>query len=186
MAKSQRGLPQGFDLNVEAPVVLGDYLDEEAATPAPVILKPERVGGREERVVDLPVRPQRVEAPPGARPTPPEALRAEAPAITAPPEPEPLPRPKPARREINMNAETYQMFDALLQLVRQYTGQVDAKGSELFEALVSIVYRAREELDLASVAHRGKWGSPTARAFPVSLANAFEHAVLSHHRKLQD
>lgn len=212
MVKAQRGLPADFDLNVSAPVELGDYLDEQ---PFPQPAVPPRVE-REENVIDL-----KTEAPPVRSPVPPAreptarafvsastespAPRIEAPRTVVPPKPRVmeravttpppptftpaeegrLPRAKPPRREINMNAETNQMFEVLLQMVRQYTGQADTKGSELFEALVSLVYRAREELDLGTVPPRGQWGSPTAHAFPVAMSHAFEQAVLNHAKKFE-
>jgi len=95
-------------------------------------------------------------------------------------EPAELARPvfkKPPRKQMNMNPETLHMVDELLHHIQTYSGQKDAKTSEMFHALVSTLFEAREFLDFSNVRPRGKWGSPTARAFPVYLKNAFRSAI---------
>ena len=66
---------------------------------------------------------------------------------------------------------------------KTYSVQKDAKASEMFHALVSVLHESRELLDFSEVQPRGKWGSPTARAFPVSLKNAFRGAIVEWHRR---
>lgn len=80
-----------------------------------------------------------------------------------------------------MNPETLQMVDELVDQLCEQCVQGDVKASELFHALVSTLYEAREHLDVSQVKPRGKWGSPTAKAFPVSLKNAFRAAVALAH-----
>ena len=65
------------------------------------------------------------------------------------------------------------------------TGQRDAKANELFHAAILLLYEVRGELDLHQVPKRGKWGTPTARAFPVALKSAFLEAVIERARKDQ-
>jgi hypothetical protein len=118
--------------------------------------------------------------PPAARFTPPPA------PAEIEPDTEPAParnRKIPPRKQVNMNPETLRMVDELLQRIQTYSVQKDAKASEMFHALVSVLYESRELLDLTDVQPRGKWGSPTARAFPVSLKNAFRGAISEWHRR---
>jgi hypothetical protein len=90
---------------------------------------------------------------------------------------------KPPRKQLNMNPETLRMVDELLVQIQTYTRQKDTKASEMFHALVSALYEARDSLDFSDVRPRGKWGSPTARAFPVSLKNAFRSAIAWRHQQ---
>lgn len=76
------------------------------------------------------------------------------------------------------------MSDELLDMIRSATGQRDAKANELFHAAILLLYEVRGELDLHKVPRRGKWGTPTARAFPVALKSAFVEAVLAKAKKL--
>jgi hypothetical protein len=69
------------------------------------------------------------------------------------------------------------MVDELLQIIRTHSIQKDAKGSEMFHALVAALYDAREFLDLSEVPPRGRWGTPTALAFPVALKGAIASAI---------
>ena len=89
-----------------------------------------------------------------------------------------LPRPKAPRREMSMTPETLRMSDELLDVIRSGSGQRDTKANELFHALVLLVHEAVDELDAHAIPKRGRWGSPTARAYPVELKNAFLKALL--------
>lgn len=89
-----------------------------------------------------------------------------------------LPRPKAPRREMSMTPETLRMSDELLDVIRSGSGQRDTKANELFHALVLLVHEAVDELDVHAIPKRGRWGSPTARAYPVELKNAFLKALL--------
>ena len=185
MAKSNRGLPPDFALDIPdrpKPVDLGDYLDEVDAPPPKV-----------------PARPAAKEAPPSPAP-------AHQPAASAPsnnivemprqaPQDEPdrdqesnsnyPPRRKrafkiPPRRQINMSPDTQRMVDELIDYVQAYSVQRDAKGSEVFHGLVLALYEAMEQVDLSNVPARGRWGTPTAQAFPISLKSAFQAAIAEH------
>lgn len=158
-----RGLPENFGLSVPtedtgSPVQLGDYLDDDIEPPppprprpTPIVTLPPREEPRPLQVVpDVPRRP--IQRPTRARNSPP-------------------------RKQVNMNPETLRMVEELLDFVQTYGGQNDTKASELFEALVLTLYEAREQLDLSRVPPRGRWGSPTARAFPTALKNTFQAAI---------
>jgi hypothetical protein len=89
-----------------------------------------------------------------------------------------LPKPKAPRREISMTPETLRMSDELLEVIRSGSGQRDTKANELFHALVLLVHEAMDELDPHAIPKRGRWGTPTARAYPLELKNAFLRALL--------
>ncbi len=199
MARFRPGIPQGFDLNVPPvkPVAdLGDYLDEPGASP----VRPVNAPG------PVPVAPSPV--PPAARPAPtfveravvPEPavgmpsgrIPAARPSVPAPgieparepsaDEPLGISQGKAPRREISMTPETLRMSDELLEMIRSATGQRDAKANELFHAAILLLYEVRGELDLHRVPRRGRWGTPTARAFPVAIKGAFHEAILERAR----
>jgi hypothetical protein len=86
-------------------------------------------------------------------------------------------KPSPPRKQVNMNPETLRMVDELLHHIQSYSGQKDAKASEMFHGLVSALYDSRAYLNFSDVPPRGQWGSPTARAFPVALKKVFREAI---------
>lgn len=210
MAKFKPGIPDGFSLNVEPVRDLGDYLDEPSPSPQRRP-KPQAVEGGEGRAVPVATRPEPV-TPPVKRPTfeaqPPQAVAQSrvperSPTVLpeervipqAPPVPverEPavnedrLPKPKAPRREISMTPETLRMSDELLEVIRSGSGQRDTKANELFHALVLLVHEAMDELDPHAIPKRGRWGSPTARAYPQELKNAFLRALARKHGPMSD
>jgi len=80
-----------------------------------------------------------------------------------------------------MTPETLRMVDEILDYVRTYSVQKDTKASELFHALVLALYEARDYLDLSRVQPRGRWGTPTAAAFPIGVKNAIQAAIADRH-----
>lgn len=86
--------------------------------------------------------------------------------------------PKAPRREISMTPDALDMSDELLEIIGQGSGQRDTKANELFHALVLLAYEVRDELDAYAIPKRGRWGSPTARAYPIEIKNAFVKAIL--------
>ena len=189
--KTKRGLPSSFSINVPktitaAPVQLGEYLDDEPPRP-PALPPPPPPAEPENRVVQFPRQEQVTSEAAPVRPAAlPEPPRVPIPAAPPPPAealPENarlqdfLPGKKQTRKQVNMNPETLQMVDELVDQICEQCVQGDVKASELFHALVSTLYEAREHLDFSQVKPRGKWGSPTAKAFPVSLKNAFRTAI---------
>ena len=108
---------------------------------------------------------------------------AMTPANAVPPRAEPERRErggkeKAPRREISMTPETLRMSDELLEVIRSGSGQRDTKANELFHALVLLVHEVRDEIDPHAIPKRGRWGTPTARAYPLELKNAFLRALL--------
>ena len=214
MGKFRPGIPEGFDLNVQPvkPVTdLGDYLDEPgvspirvakpvehtppepsraaaAAEPAPIVV--ERAVVPETPATEPPLARPRVEQL-AARPISPAPISLTIPEPVREPAPEiedylKVQKGKAPRREISMTPETLRMNDELLEMIRSATGQRDAKANELFHAAILLLYEVRGELDLHRVPKRGKWGTPTARAFPVALKSAFLEAVIERRGRISD
>jgi hypothetical protein len=204
MAKFRPGIPESFDLKVEPVKDLGDYLDESGLTQprakgegaqtqaapkppqndAPVVARPVP----QETAPARPFVPQVTSA--VAQPMPATIARSEVP--NAPREPiiplreeltqeERVPKPKAPRREISMTPDTLRMSDELLETIRSGSGQRDTKANELFHALVLLVYEVKDELDPHAIPKRGRWGTPTARAYPLELKNAFLRALIARH-----
>ncbi|MBV8269655.1 MAG: hypothetical protein JO252_25305 [Planctomycetaceae bacterium] len=182
-SKEKRGLPPGYDLNIpdseaNKPVQLGDYL-EEVDPGIPRVPKPApRQQRGENKIIEMPRSSERHDEVSPAAP-PEEAKAGEA-------KPSRRHRRKhsgPARKQINATPETLRMVDEIIDYVQTYSVQKDAKASEVFHALVLALYEARESIDLSEVPARGRWGTPTAKAFPISLKNAFQEAIVSEYRK---
>jgi len=191
------GIPDNFKFDVAPVSDLGDYLDEQPPTP---IAKQ----GRELPTAERPYTPAPTPAAPVAptrvvavqaeevrfkpQPEQPRAVNTDIPqsSFAAPPEPllaqpaavkERPRRPRLPRREINMKPETLRMTEELLEMIRGGSGQRDTGASEMLHAMVLLVYDVKDEVDLHAIPKRGQWGSPTARAYPVELKNAFLKAV---------
>ena len=192
MAKNKPGLPDGFEINLDNPVELGDYLDEDFSGNAAKVIaakratapKPEPVKVVSEPAPPPPApKPQIVEAPPSFPPRIDsvldlaEARRRSAPKAAA--------FRRPDRIQCNMRPETVKMFNDLVEFVQRYSLQNDAKASEIFDALISVLHDSKEELAFNDVPRRGKWGTPTARAFPTALGNAFARAIATRYSKQQ-
>jgi hypothetical protein len=179
MAKVKRGIPEGFDLqiNTSSPAILGDFLDEVVAMPPPIIeARARTVPEPEKREPVVELVPERREAP--------KEIRAERGREEEIPEPVAEKRTsgrvvelKPPRMELSLNHETKRMIQELMLYVQQMLPQSPAKASELFQGIISVLYRAKGSLDLSSVPRRGQWGSPTAKAFPFALGQAFAKAI---------
>ena len=177
MDKKSRGLPPSFQLDVarttvDRPVRLGDYLDDEelppvrptpsaTAGPAAEIQR----GGRGDGGIST-----------VSAPTSQVRVRPRSPM----PKPTRLATTVP-RKQINMTPETLRMVDEILDYVRTYSVQKDTKASELFHALVLALYESRDYLDLSRVQPRGRWGTPTAAAFPIAIKNAIQAAIADWH-----
>jgi hypothetical protein len=162
MPKPTRGLPRDFQLNVPAaPVHLGDYLEEQAASP---VVKP---------------------------PAPAEQPKAEPAAILVSVAREAVPaaaargaRPgAPPRKQFNMTPETLKMVDDLLIHIRNHSAERDVRASELFHALVLAVHEVQPLLDLSRIPQRGRWGSATAAALPVAMKEVFQEAIARARRR---
>lgn len=186
MPKPTRGLPESFRLEVSkeamrGPVQLGTYDDEftEPATrstvsPAPQIVRQSPAVAEARRI-----------------PSPTASLAATRVMSSSPPPDAPSEAVEPvssppaggrhfrrvSRKQLNLTPETLRMIDELIDQMKHQSVQKDLKGSEMFQALVAALYDAREYIDMGSVPPRGRWGTPTANAFPVALKNAFHDAI---------
>jgi hypothetical protein len=80
-----------------------------------------------------------------------------------------------------MTPETLRMVDEILNYVQTYSVQKDTKASELFHALVLALYEARDYLDLSRIQPRGRWGTPTAGAFPIAIKNSIQAAIAARY-----
>lgn len=195
MAKGNRGLPPSFKLDIpdqDGPVKLGDYLDEVDTAPVPRPAVPRPIQQHSpapepspvaENVVEFPRPnvaaeearrvPERAEAPPAPQESEPAAPRRRRRRI-----------PKaPPRKQINTTPETQRMIDEIIDYVQTYSVQRDAKASEIFHALVLTLHESLEEMDLSNVPARGRWGTPTAQAFPISLKSTFKAAIAKSQKK---
>lgn len=188
MAKTKPGLPEGFDLDLDSPSKLGDYLDEDLSANAV------RAIAVKQRAVQpvAPVETQRNEAP-QSRPkiVPAETYSAQAredqvlniaDARRRNAQKSQVAR-RPERMQFNMRPETLKMFEEIVEYVQRYSLQDDAKASEILDAMIGVLYQAREEMAFNDVPRRGKWGTPTARAFPTAIGNAFARAVANQYVK---
>lgn len=198
MAKENRGLPPSFKIDIPdrpAPVDLGDYLDEVEAAPAPrptpkaVAPSPApqpQVARASENIVEFP----KAAAPVAVREEVVEPVRLPKPQAEPDAQAQSKRRrrriPKaPPRKQINTTPETQRMIDEIIDFVQSYSVQRDAKASEIFHALVLALHESTEFLDLSTVPARGRWGTPTAQAFPISLKSAIKAAIAQSHKKNQ-
>lgn len=165
MARSARGLPDGFalDLPEEKPVMIGDFLDEE---PQPQISR-KASAPRSEPVQEADLR---------------ASITAER---TAAAEPRPVPRattrPQPSviRYQLNLTPKSKVMLEDFVKHIQTYSPQNDARTSEVFQGIMTLLHGAMNELELSDLPRRGAWGSVTAKNFPSALGAAFERAIIT-------
>lgn len=175
MAKAARGLPTDFSLDLpeDTPVRIGDFLDE----PPPTLVVP-----RSAERLQAPLHREAVHAEHVVRPEVMPAKRADE---------RPVPRPvqkvakgpSVIRYQLNMTPKSKKMLEELVEYVRMYSPESDARTSEVFQGIVGLLHGAMEELELSELPRRGAWGSVTARNFPGALSEAFEGAILKSARK---
>lgn len=89
-----------------------------------------------------------------------------------------VPKTKAPRREISMTPEAFRMSEELLEVIRGGSGQRDTAAKELVHALILLAHEVVDEIDPHSIPKRGRWGTPTARAYPLELKNAIWKALL--------
>jgi hypothetical protein len=172
MAKPARGLPADFTLDIpdESPVVIGDFLDE---APPPVLTR--RNVQRESE--PLPERP--IAAPP-FQPVIVRERDAEV-GEKAPPRPVLRPaakQPSVIRYQLNLTPKSKANFEEIVEYAQTYSSQPDARTSEVFQGMMTLLHNAMDELDISQLPRRGAWGSVTAKNFPGALSEAFERAIV--------
>ena len=156
MNKRKAGLPEGYDLEIDNPVSLGDYLDDDLGSV-----------DEEPKVVDLPLQE--------SRPIPTQATSSAHEEYSKPIRKR---LTEPPRKQVNMKPATIRKAEELLEIVQEKGPQRDAAFSEMIDAVISGAYEHKDHLDLTDVPKRGRWGSPTASAFVTALGEAFIQAVL--------
>lgn len=170
MARSGRGLPDNFalDLPEDSPVQIGDFLDEPPAMPVTPKPRPEARAAtteppRRQGVVTAVLEGRGEEA------RVPTARRAQQPSVI--------------RYQLNLTPRSRTMFEELVTHIRTYSPQSDARTSEVFQGIMTLLHSAMNELQLSDIPRRGAWGSVTARNFPGALSEAFEQAIVNEARK---
>jgi hypothetical protein len=208
MAKAKGGLPAGFNLSVSSedlvgkPVQVGSYLDED---PMLDLLKAQRqamVSPTTQTFAPAAAPPQ---APMKSEPQI-EVIPTAAPAI-APQQfiqPQPAPavpvvenqdyaqpsvpkekkaRPTIRRLQINLTPDSERQVNELLEIISAQSAEKNIMFSEILNALIHNLYEARADLNVSRVPLRGKWGAPTAKSFPIALAQAFKEAIITYGMK---
>jgi hypothetical protein len=206
MAKSKSGLPEGFNLSVSSndlvgkPVQVGGYLDED---PMLELLKIQR----QMRASTQPAPVEISAPPPQAPPMPEPMVRADIVASTQPvtAQPQfaqaqvqlnsavpmnqdystpPAPRERrvraPIRRlQINLTPDSERQVNELIEIISSQSAEKNIMFSEILNALIHNLYEARADLNVSRVPLRGRWGAPTAKSFPIALAQAFKEAIIA-------
>lgn len=144
MAKSPRVLPANFalDLPDDQPVVIGDFLDE----PPPVHIarkpqQPELPPVPEPLPPPVPFRPEivRTREEEAAERGPSTAVRQKA------------QQPSIIRYQLNLTPRSKMMLDDLVKHIRTFSPQNDARTSEVFQGIMTLLHNAMDELELAEL-----------------------------------
>lgn len=110
---------------------------------------------------------------------------SKVPAVEKEPPTPPREKPRriePPRKQVNMKPETMRKIEELLKIVRNRGPQRTAAMSEVFDALISVLYEVRDSIDFAGVPKRGQWGSATASAYVSALGKSFSKAITERHQ----
>lgn len=176
MGKEKAGLPDSFELQVENPVELGDYLDEDFGS-----AKNETKGAS--NADELRKKTGHLSKSKLAHTTPPESGAEIKPSPTVSLKKR---RPvEPPRKQVNMKPETLRKAEELLRLVQEQGPQRDAAASEMFDAVVAALYEAKDGIDLSDLPKRGRWGTPTAAAFVTALSKTFALAIYENRKSTE-
>lgn len=161
MAKSQRGLPADFSLNLpdDVPVDIGDFLDEPPP-PLPRRIKAEAISA---------ARPQNTEPTLNQQIVRPVREKARS--------------PRAVRFQLNLSPQSKAEFEDLVSHIQNFSPEFDTRHSEVFQAIIALLYECKEELDLASLPRRGAWGSISARNFVGALSTTLEQGIVRAARK---
>jgi hypothetical protein len=87
------------------------------------------------------------------------------------------------RYQLNLSPGSKKMLEELVEHVCTYSPESDARTSEVFQGIITLLHDAMDELELSELPRRGAWGSVTAKNFPIALSEAFERAILRAARK---
>lgn len=174
MAKSARGLPSNFAINLpdEGPVEIGDFLDEAPPVhyrKASHQLQQAAVAQVEQPAFTPEIVPARTEQERGVAVARPVQRNAQA--------------SKVIRYQLNLTPKSKTMFEELMKHVQTFSPEGDTRTSEVFQGVIGVLHSAMDELDLSDLPRRGAWGSVTAKNFPNALGWAFEQAILRAAKK---
>lgn len=193
MAKPKGGLPDDFDIGVtgadlRGPATLPGYLDDAPLlpprhTPRPVAPPVQTVSPAPDPVRPLQTVVTNDDGPNARQPEirPPATPAAPIASGRVPPAPPPEIR---RRLQVNLDPDSDRMVNELLDLLSGQSAEHRIKVSELFQALLVNLYHARGEIVLGSLPPRGRWGSVTARAFPMALAESVRAAIVVYDRAI--
>ena len=92
-------------------------------------------------------------------------------------------QPSVIRYQLNLTPRSRAMLEELVAHIRTYSPQSDARTSEVFQGIMTLLHGALNELQLSDIPRRGAWGSVTAKNFPGALSEAFERAIVSEARR---
>jgi hypothetical protein len=87
------------------------------------------------------------------------------------------------RFQLNLTPKSKANFEEVVEYVQTYSSQADARTSEVFQGMMTLLHNAIDELDISQLPKRGAWGSVTAKNFPGALSEAFEQAIVRSARK---
>jgi hypothetical protein len=189
MAKKS-GLPENYNLNVNAsdlltsPARIPGYLDPKPSAVFPLsraqeVSAPITAQVVEDRLIDRPIqqafKPQIVEQPPVQQPTP--AQVAVVPQAAAPK------RMKGPRKQINFSTEAQQKLDELVLLFSARSAEKGVGYGDLIEGLILKLYEAKDDIDVSQILPRGKWGTPTAKAFRAEFTSALLEGLFRHSQR---
>jgi hypothetical protein len=174
MAKSARGLPSSFELNLpdERPVQIGDFLEEDLPLPVPK-KAPKASTETHERLEPQAFTPHIVPAR-----TAEEREVAQSRPVQKKAQPS-----KVTRSQLNLTPRSKAMIEELVEHVQTFSPEGDTRANEVFQGIIGILHGAMDELDLAELPRRGAWGSVTAKNFPNALGGAFEQAIVRAAKK---
>jgi hypothetical protein len=88
-------------------------------------------------------------------------------------------RPPIRRLQINLTPDSERQVNELLEIISSQSAEKNIMFSEILNALILNLYEARADLNVSRVPPRGKWGAPTAKSFPIALAQAFREAIIA-------
>jgi hypothetical protein len=89
-------------------------------------------------------------------------------------------RPPVRRLQINLTPDSERQVNELLEIFSAQSAEKNIMFSEILNALILNLYEARADPNVSRVPLRGKWGAPTAKSFPIALAQAFREAIISY------
>ena len=67
------------------------------------------------------------------------------------------------RYQLNLTPKAKKMLEELVEYVCMYSPETDARVSEVFQGIVTLLHNAMDELELAELPRRGAWGSVLPR-----------------------